>query len=87
MARNEADRAARPERLRRLRERMAKEGVDGYFDEWRATIDDPEKLARFVSFVNAPDVPDPTISFREERGQIAPAAVDLGATIPVGAPR
>jgi Xaa-Pro aminopeptidase len=27
----EADRAARPERLRRLRERMAGEGVDGYF--------------------------------------------------------
>jgi len=27
----EADRAARPERLRRLRERMASEGVDGYF--------------------------------------------------------
>ncbi|HXG26242.1 MAG TPA: Xaa-Pro peptidase family protein [Candidatus Binatia bacterium] len=27
----EADRAARPERLRRLRERMSKEGVDGYF--------------------------------------------------------
>jgi Xaa-Pro aminopeptidase len=27
----EADRAARPERLARLRERMAREGVDGYF--------------------------------------------------------
>ncbi len=27
----DADRAARPERLRRLRERMAAEGVDGYF--------------------------------------------------------
>jgi Xaa-Pro aminopeptidase len=27
----DADRAARPERLRRLRDRMAKEGVDGYF--------------------------------------------------------
>lgn len=65
--------------------------VDGYFDEWRATIDDPEKLARFVSFVNAPGVPDPHISFRDERGQIAPADVDgpvvLGSTIPVGAPR
>lgn len=65
--------------------------VDGYFDEWRATIDDPEKLARFVSFVNAPGVPDPHISFRDERGQIAPADVDgpvsLGTSIPVGAPR
>lgn len=64
--------------------------VDGYFDEWKATIDDPDKLARFVSFVNAPDVPDPTISFREERGQRVPGdatgPVVLGATIPVGAP-
>jgi nitrite reductase (NADH) large subunit len=60
--------------------------VDSYFDEWKATIDDPEKLERFVSFVNAPGVPDPSISFREERGQIAPA-VALGATIPVGAPQ
>ncbi len=33
--------------------------VDTYFDEWKATLDDPEKLARFVSFVNAPDAPDP----------------------------
>ncbi|MBZ5739087.1 nitrite reductase large subunit NirB [Nocardioides mangrovi] len=64
--------------------------VDTYFDEWKATIDDPEKLERFVSFVNAPDVPDPHISFRDERGQIAPedssGPVSLGTTIPVGAP-
>ncbi|WP_193611082.1 nitrite reductase large subunit NirB [Nocardioides lijunqiniae] len=64
--------------------------VDGYFDEWRATLDDPDKLARFVSFVNAPDVPDPHITFREERGQPAPGDSDgpvvLGATIGVGAP-
>ncbi len=63
--------------------------VDGYFDEWRATIEDPEKLKRFVSFVNAPDVPDPHISFTEERGQAVPGdatgPVSLGATIPVGA--
>jgi len=65
--------------------------VDSYFDEWKATIEDPEKLSRFVSFVNAPGVPDPNISFREERGQVAPADSDgpvaLGATIPVGAPQ
>ncbi|SDC84833.1 nitrite reductase large subunit NirB [Nocardioides lianchengensis] len=65
--------------------------VDSYFDEWKETIEDPEKLARFVSFVNAPDTPDPNISFRAERGQIAPAdsdgPVSLGSTIPVGAPR
>jgi nitrite reductase (NADH) large subunit len=65
--------------------------VDTYFDEWRATLDDPEKLARFVSFVNAPDTPDPSISFVDERGQVAPAdpgdPVPLaGPAIPVGAP-
>ena len=64
--------------------------VDTYFDEWKATLDDPEKLARFVSFVNAPDVPDPNISFRERArpgraGRLA-GPVSLGATIPVGAP-
>jgi nitrite reductase (NADH) large subunit len=69
---------------------MAKH-VDTYFDEWKATLDDPEKLVRFVSFVNAPDTPDPNISFTTERGQVQPAESDgpvsLGSTIPVGAPR
>lgn len=64
--------------------------VDSYFDEWKATIEDPEKLARFVSFVNAPDTPDPHITFRAEREQAVPGdssgPVTLGATIPVGAP-
>ncbi|MEV1178130.1 nitrite reductase large subunit NirB [Nonomuraea sp. NPDC049784] len=43
-----------------------------YADEWAATLDDPEKLSRFVSFVNAPGVPDPSIVFASERGQIKP---------------
>ncbi|UMG94027.1 (2Fe-2S)-binding protein [Nocardioides sp. TF02-7] len=64
--------------------------VDSYFDEWKATLEDPDKLARFVSFVNAPDVPDPSITFRDERGQARAALTDgpvaLGAAIPVGAP-
>jgi nitrite reductase (NADH) large subunit len=64
--------------------------VDTYFDEWRATLDDPEKLARFVSFVNAPDTPDPHISFRAERDQAVPGDSSgpalLGSSIPVGAP-
>lgn len=47
--------------------------VAGYTDEWRATLEDPEKLKRFVSFINAPDTPDPSISFVTERGQIRPA--------------
>jgi nitrite reductase (NADH) large subunit len=51
--------------------------VTSYVDEWRATVEDPARLARFVSFVNAPGTPDPTISFVSERGQ--PVPVVLGA--------
>ncbi|GAA4121644.1 nitrite reductase large subunit NirB [Nocardioides fonticola] len=64
--------------------------VSTYEDEWRATLEDPEKLARFVSFVNAPETPDPHISFGVTRGQIVPeetGPVSLGTTIPVGGPR
>lgn len=65
--------------------------VESYVDEWKATLEDPEKLARFVSFVNAPGTPDPNIAFREERGQVQAAnndgPVSLGSTIPVGGPR
>ncbi|WP_210589415.1 nitrite reductase large subunit NirB [Streptomyces sp. GESEQ-35] len=46
--------------------------VANYRDEWSATINDPEKLARFVSFVNAPDTPDPVVGFVPERDQIKP---------------
>jgi nitrite reductase (NADH) large subunit len=35
--------------------------VDGYVDEWAATLADPEKRAQFVSFVNAPETADPAI--------------------------
>jgi nitrite reductase (NADH) large subunit len=51
--------------------------VEGYADEWRGVLDDPEKLERFVSFVNAPDTPDPTISFVSERGQPVPVTLGL----------
>jgi nitrite reductase (NADH) large subunit len=51
--------------------------VAGYADEWRGVLEDPEKLERFVSFVNAPDAPDPTISFVTERGQAVPVALGI----------
>ncbi|MBA3907655.1 MAG: (2Fe-2S)-binding protein, partial [Pseudonocardiales bacterium] len=47
--------------------------VAGYADEWRGVLEDEAKLGRFVSFVNAPTTPDPSISFVEERGQPVPA--------------
>jgi len=64
--------------------------VESYFDEWKATISDPEKLRRFVSFVNAPGTPEPAIQFVSERGQMRPArpgepAFVSGPTLRVGA--
>jgi nitrite reductase (NADH) large subunit len=49
--------------------------VAGYADEWAAVLDDPVKLRRFVSFVNAPQTPDPSIAFTAQRGQ--PRPIDL----------
>ena len=46
--------------------------VASYECEWSATLDDPERLSRFVSFVNSPE-PDPTITRVEIRGQRVPA--------------
>ncbi|MDQ8701083.1 nitrite reductase large subunit NirB [Streptomyces sp. LHD-70] len=54
--------------------------VAGYRDEWASTLDDPERLARFVSFVNAPEVPDPTVRFVPERNQIKPELPLLNLT-------
>ncbi|MDX6257191.1 MAG: nitrite reductase large subunit [Frankiales bacterium] len=51
--------------------------VEEYEDEWAAVLDDPERLRRFVSFVNAPDTPDPSIAFVSERDQPRPAQLDL----------
>jgi len=49
--------------------------VELYEDEWAAVLNDPLRLRRFVSFINAPDEPDPSIVFDTERGQ--PRPVDL----------
>ena len=46
--------------------------VAAYQDEWAAVLADPAKLRRFVSFVNAPGVPDPSIAFVPQRGQPQP---------------
>ncbi|MGC4744199.1 nitrite reductase large subunit NirB [Micromonospora sp. DT201] len=46
--------------------------VASYSDEWRDVLDDPDRLRRYTSFVNAPDVPDPSITFTRERGQPVP---------------
>jgi nitrite reductase (NADH) large subunit len=51
--------------------------VESYADEWKATLDDPHRLDRFVSFVNAPGTPDPTIEFVSERGQPVPVSIGV----------
>ncbi len=52
------------------------EHVTAYRDEWRATLEDPDKLRRFASFVNAPTTPDPSLAYVPERGQRRPARPD-----------
>ena len=52
--------------------------VASYTDEWAAVLSDPDKLARFVSFTNAPHTPDPTIAFTTTRDQPVPTPTPLG---------
>ncbi len=49
--------------------------ASGYSCEWKAVLDDPDKLARFVSFVNAPGAPDPTVEFTEKNGRKIPVLI------------
>src|ERR1700742_631126 len=51
--------------------------VHGYVCEWKAVLDDPDKLARFVSFVNAPGAPDPTVEFSEKNGRKIPVLIGM----------
>jgi len=45
--------------------------IDAYQCEWKETVNNPEIRKRFSHFVNSSE-PDPTIKFREERGQKLP---------------
>jgi nitrite reductase (NADH) large subunit len=47
--------------------------VDTYECEWKATIEDPAKVARFTHFVNAEGVSDSNLFYVQERGQKRPA--------------
>jgi nitrite reductase (NADH) large subunit len=51
--------------------------LESYSDEWADVLADPQRLARFVSFVNAPDAPDPSVRFVPERGQKKPVLLEL----------
>ncbi|MEQ3551495.1 nitrite reductase large subunit NirB [Pseudonocardia nematodicida] len=60
--------------------------VESYADEWAGVLNDPAKLERFVSFVNAPGTPDPTVRFVEERGQNVPAPGRPDEPVLIGLP-
>ncbi len=47
--------------------------VESYECEWKATLEDEQRLKRFRSFVNS-DEPDSTVVFVRERHQIRPAS-------------
>ncbi|KAA1251941.1 nitrite reductase large subunit [Mycobacterium simiae] len=53
--------------------------VANYQCEWKGVLEDPEKLSRFVSFVNAPGAVDSTVAFTERAGRKVP--------VPIGIPR
>jgi nitrite reductase (NADH) large subunit len=46
--------------------------VESYECEWKAVVDDPERMERFRTFVNS-DEDDPNVVFVTERGQPRPA--------------
>ncbi|QLL07962.1 nitrite reductase large subunit NirB [Mycobacterium vicinigordonae] len=51
--------------------------VENYRCEWKGVLEDPEKLSRFVSFVNAPDAVDETVTFTERAGRKVPVPLGL----------
>jgi nitrite reductase (NADH) large subunit len=55
--------------------------VAGYSDEWAGVLADEQKLSRFVSFVNAPDEPDPTVAFDESGPRKVPVLLGIPATL------
>jgi nitrite reductase (NADH) large subunit len=58
--------------------------VADYRCEWQATLESPERLARFVSYVNAPDAADGTLTRVIERGQPRPARPgETAVTLPL----
>ncbi len=51
--------------------------VQNYQCEWKGVLEDPVKLSRFVSFVNAPDAVDETVTFTERAGRKVPVPIGM----------
>jgi nitrite reductase (NADH) large subunit len=61
-----------------LEEAMARH-IAGYRDEWAGVLADEVKLSRFVSFVNAPEEPDPTVMFDDSGPRKVPVLLNAPA--------
>jgi nitrite reductase (NADH) large subunit len=59
--------------------------VEDYACEWKATLDDPERLARFRPFLNSDD-PDDGLAYVRVRGQRQPVELRPSRLAIVGAP-
>jgi len=51
--------------------------VQNYRCEWKGVLEDPDKLSRFVSFVNAPEAVDETVTFTERAGRKVPVPIGM----------
>ena len=51
--------------------------VEGYACEWKGVLEDPDKLSRFLSFVNAPGLADPMVTFTESSGRKVPTLIGM----------
>ncbi|MCV7409958.1 nitrite reductase large subunit NirB [Mycobacterium florentinum] len=51
--------------------------VENYECEWKGVLEDPDKLSRFVSFVNAPEEIDSTVTFTEHAGRKIPVSIGM----------
>src|ERR1700761_4657942 len=51
--------------------------VENYQCEWKGVLEDSDKLSRFVSFVNAPDAVDSTVTFTEHAGRKIPVSIGM----------
>ena len=60
-------------------EAAMKRHVQNYTCEWKGVLEDPDKMSRFVSFVNAPETVDSTVAFTHRGGRKVP--------VPIGIPR
>jgi len=57
--------------------------IENYRCEWSETLESPERMARFVEFVNAPETTSRPV-WIESRGQRIPAPMGAPASVEVG---